>query len=86
MPDTPITTEPTSAVLSALIALSRHFITAFGAVAIAKGWLDQGTLNAIIALLAATVPAAVTVYSSYQKNKALKAAAPLVSNAIIGSK
>ncbi|NKJ00404.1 hypothetical protein FHW92_002463 [Novosphingobium sp. SG707] len=39
-----------------------------------------------MALPAAALPAMYGVWSSYQRAKALKAAAPLVPNAIIGSK
>lgn len=86
MPDeNPIVTEPTSAAVVAVISLSRHLITGVGAYAIAKGWLDQSGVDAVLALSATALPAMFSVYSSYQRARALKAAAPLVPNAIIRS-
>lgn len=86
MTDTPITTAPASPTLSAVISGVRYVITGAGSYAIAKGWLDQGTVNALVALAAAIIPPAYGVWQSYRNSHAIKAAAPLVPNSIIGSK
>lgn len=86
MADNALTTEPASATLSSVVSGVRYLITAAGGYAIAKGWLDQSTINAIAALAAAVIPAIYGVYQSYRNSRALKAAAPIVPNTIIASK
>lgn len=81
-----LTTEPTSAVLSSALSIGRYIISAFGTWAIAKGWLDQSTLNALIALIAAAAPPAYAAWRAYWNARALKAAAPRVPDTIIASK
>lgn len=58
---------------SAVISLARHVLTAFGTYAIAKGWLDQDGVNAVVGFGLAAIPAAISTYTSYKRVKATKA-------------
>lgn len=82
-PEPAIVVNPTS--LPAQIAtLVRYLITALGAYAIGKGWLEQDTLNFVLALSATVVPMAYGIYKAWTNNQKLKVLEPYLENSVTG--
>lgn len=83
---TPLINEPSSAGLSSGLSATRGVIAAVGGFAIGRGWLDESTLNAILALVATVGPIAYGAWSTYWRTRAIKEAASMVPDRIINSK
>ena len=78
-PPIPVTTN--SAAPTALTGI-QYAVAALGGYAVGKGWLVQGDVEAITAIIGIVVPAAIGVYKAWKNNEQKKTLADYVPDSV----